>query len=201
MTTLLLIRHGQTEWDLEGKYTGQVDVPLNETGRTQAERAAATVMRRPVDAIISSDLMRALETATIIAGCGVSVSEPHDNRPPVNVQTDPRLREINQGAWQGMRLDEIKQQFGPEFAAQEANPLDVAAPGGETVREARERVLAAIQEVCQEFPDGRIAIVAHGLSLAIVRMWLLQRPVEDIWSLVPCNAQVISFQLLGSYSL
>ena len=68
MTTLLLIRHGETEWNLEGKYTGHADIPLNETGRIQAKEVAQTVAQGAIDAIFSSDLMRALETAAIVAG-------------------------------------------------------------------------------------------------------------------------------------
>ena len=123
MTKLLLIRHGQTDWNLEGKYTGQADIPLNETGRAQAHDAAELMRRRPVDAIFSSDLVRALETAAIVAGKSES---------GVNIQTDVRLREINQGVWEGMHFDEIKRRYGAELAAREAQPLDFAAPKGST---------------------------------------------------------------------
>lgn len=188
MTKLLLIRHGQTDWNLEGKYTGQADVPLNETGRAQAYEAAEFLKQVPIDAIVSSDLMRALETAAIVAG-----SSGCD----VHIQTDPRLREIHQGVWQGMHFNEIKRRYGAEFSARKANPLDVAPPGGETVGEVRERVIDAIRSICKQYPDGVVVIVAHGLALAIVRCWLTQHPITDVWSLIPPNAKVIR----GQYSV
>ena len=192
MTTLLLIRHGQTDWNLEGKYTGQADIPLNETGRAQAYEAAELLRQQPVDAIFSSDLMRALETAAIVAGkseCGV------------NIQTDPRLREIKQGVWEGMHFNEIKRRFSVEFAARERNPLEVAAPGGETVGEVQQRVLSAIREICAQYPSGVVVIVAHGLALAIVRCWLLQHPIKDVWSFIPPNAKVLREKYAASMAV
>ena len=186
MTTLLLIRHGQTDWNLEGKYTGQADIPLNETGRAQAYEAAELVRHQPVDAIISSDLMRALETAAIVAGKSES---------GVNIQTDSRLREINQGVWEGMHFDDIKNRYGAELAAREAQPLDFAAPKGETVGEVRERVLAAIQDICDQHPAGLVVIVAHGLVLAIVRCWLMEYAINDVWSFIPPNAKVLEMKV------
>ena len=138
MTTLFLIRHGQTNWNLEGKYTGQSDIPLNSTGRLQALQAALAFRNDPPEAFYASDLVRALETAEIVAnGCGFLAQ----------IETDPRLREINQGVWEGMHFDDIKAKFGAEFAAREANPLAVAAPEGETVGQVQSRVLAALSEI------------------------------------------------------
>lgn len=200
MTILLLIRHGQTAWNLEGKYSGQADIPLNETGRIQAQQVAKQIILEPVDAIFSSDLMRALETAAIVAGSCANVAENHHGV-SVNVQTDPRLREINQGVWEGMHYDEIQGKYAAEFAAREANPLEVAAPGGETVGQVRKRVLAAVQEICNQYPDGRVVIVAHGLALAIVRSCLMKQPIHNIWSLVPSNAEVVRIRCSVAASL
>lgn len=189
MTTLYLIRHGQTQWNLEGKYTGQSDIPLNDTGREQARAAAEEARLAPPDVIISSDLIRAIETAEIVAaGCGYSGV----------IRQDRRLREINQGVWEGMHFDEIKRKFAVEFAAREANPLDVAAPEGETVGQVQERVVGAVQEICARHPDQTVALVAHGLALAIVRAWLTDHPINDVWSLIPPNAQIIKVQVTQS---
>ncbi len=185
MTTLYLIRHGQTQWNLEGKYTGQSDIPLNETGRAQAKAAGLNPSFPPPDAIFSSDLIRAVETAELVAAGWGYVGK---------IEIDSRLREINQGVWEGMHFDEIKARFAEEFAAREANPLDVAAPGGETVGEVKARVVAAIDEICGRYPHGKIGIVAHGLALAIVRAWLAGHPIQDVWSLIPPNAQIIKIE-------
>lgn len=189
MTTLLLIRHGQTAWNLAGKYTGQADISLNDTGRAQAARLVEQLTQMPIDAIYTSDLDRAVETANIVsAGCFDKYGDA------VPVQTDDRLREISQGVWEGMHFEEIKRRFGDEFAAREANPLEVSAPDGETVGEVRQRVLAAVHDICQAFENGRIVIVGHGLALAIIRGWLLQNPIEDVWSLIPPNAEIVEVE-------
>lgn len=189
MTTLLLIRHGQTAWNLAGKYTGQADIPLNDTGRLQARSLVATMAQQSVDAIYSSDLIRAIETAELAAAeCKNRQGQP------LTIQTDFRLREISQGVWEGMHFDEIKQRFGAEFAAREANPLEVAAPEGETVGEVQQRVLSAIYDICHEHPHGRVMITGHGLALAIVRIWLLDHPIQDVWSFIPPNAKMIEFE-------
>lgn len=189
MTTLLLIRHGQTAWNLAGRYTGQADIPLNGTGRQQARLLINEMAQRPIDAIYASDLIRAIETAEIAGqGCTDRAGQS------VPIQQDPRLREISQGVWEGMHFDEIKQRFGAEFAAREANPLEVSAPGGETVGQVQNRVLAAVYDICQVHAGGRIVIVGHGLALAIIRACLLSHPIKNVWSLIPPNAKVMQVE-------
>ena len=186
MTTLYLIRHGQTQWNVEGKYTGQSDIPLTDVGREQARAAAEPVKSAPPAAVYASDLIRARETAELFAaGCDFTGA----------IQLDPRLREINQGVWEGMHFNDIKAKFAEEFAAREANPLEVAAPGGETVGEVQQRVIAAVKAICARHPQEIVAIVAHGLALAIIRAWLTNHPIQDVWSLIPPNAHVLIYEL------
>jgi alpha-ribazole phosphatase len=179
MTTLLLIRHGQTDWNLQGRYTGQSDIPLNQTGRDQACATAAELERKPPDVIYSSDLIRAQDTARLIAqACHLPV------------HTDARLREIHQGVWEGMHFDEIKARFAQQFAERQADPLSVAPPGGETVGQVRARVLAAVRDIVQRHPHGRAAIVAHGLALALIKAEATSYPLEKVWDLIPQNCLV-----------
>lgn len=177
-TTLLLIRHGQTDWNLQGRYTGQSDISLNETGRAQARKLAAALQAHPPQVIVSSDLKRARETAEIVA-------EPLG----LPVTTDPRLREIHQGVWEGMYFPDIKAKFAEEFAARKADPLTVAPPGGETVRQVRDRVVAAVSDIVQQHNGRRVAVVAHGLALALVKAHVIHHPIRDVWELIPPNAE------------
>jgi len=138
VTLLLLIRHGQTDWNREGRYQGQSDIPLNETGRTEARGLAAEVVReglRP-QAIYTSDLARGRETAEILAGVW-----------NVPVLPDARLREIDQGVWEGLRVDEIQARFAAEFQKYREDPRRVGPPEGETVGRVQERVLQAVDEI------------------------------------------------------
>lgn len=185
MTTLLLIRHGQTAWNLEGRYTGQSDVPLNDTGRTQARELAARLQNIPPDAIIASDLIRARETAEIIAAhLGI-----------LAIQTDHRLREVNQGQWEGMYFPDIVARYAQEFASREADPLNVAPPGGETVGQVQERVHASVDDIVARHPEQRVAVVAHGMVLALIRLQAYRYPIERVWELLPPNAQVEEIEL------
>ena len=177
-TTLLLIRHGQTDWNRQGRYTGQSDIPINEMGREQARLLASKLKTTPPDVIYASDLIRAYQTAEIVAGaCDVPL------------YADPRLREINQGVWEGMLFADIKARFAREFAARKADPLTVAAPEGETVGQVRERVLAAVQTIIEKHPGQRVAIVAHGLVLAIIKGYVIDHPITKVWDLIPPNAE------------
>ncbi|MCI0397135.1 MAG: histidine phosphatase family protein [Chloroflexi bacterium] len=179
MTTFLLIRHGQTAWNLEGRYTGQSDVSLNETGRNQARQLAAQLRNNPPDVIYASDLVRARETAEIIAA---SLALP--------VHADPRLREVDQGEWEGMVFADIIARYEREFAARKADPLNVAPPGGETVGQVHARVQAAVHDLVARHPGRRVALVAHGMVLALIRLQAYGYPIERVWELVPPNVQV-----------
>ncbi len=177
-TTLLLIRHGQTEWNLRGKYTGQSDIPLNETGRQEARLLAQELAHNPPEVVVSSDLIRARETAEIVAAPFA-----------LHVHTDSDLREINQGVWEGMYFPDIKAKYAAEFAEREANPLEVAPPQGETVGQVRDRVLTAVTKIIHTHPGKRIAVVAHGLALALIKAHYTNHPIQQVWDLIPPNAQ------------
>lgn len=175
---LVLIRHGQTTWNVEGRYTGQSDIPLNEVGRAQARQLAQRLRYSPPDVIITSDLQRAYETAAIVAEvCGVPL------------QVDARLREINQGVWEGLHFADIKRRFAAEFAARKAEPLTVAAPGGETVAQVRERTLAAVRDAVTRFRGQTVALVAHGLVLALIKAEVMSAPAASVFDLIPPNAE------------
>src|SRR6185437_15592133 len=121
MTTLLIARHGETDWNREGRWQGWADPPLNDTGRAQAKQLAGELRDTPFDAVYSSDLRRAFETAEILAA-------PHD----IPVVADPGLREIDVGSWSGLTRAEIDARFP-----------DGERPGGETRDEHLARVLQA----------------------------------------------------------
>ncbi len=181
MTVLLLIRHGQTDWNRDGRYQGQSDIPLNETGRTEARELAARIVRdgtRP-ETIYTSDLARARETAQILAEAW-----------KVRVHEDARLREIDQGVWEGMRVDEIQARFPSEFQTYLKDPLRAGPPQGETVGQVQARVREAVDEILTQHPGGTAAVVSHGLALGLIRTRAAGRPLEQVWDLIPANADV-----------
>ena len=198
--TLYLVRHGETDWNRQGRWQGQADVPLNRRGWRQARLAAQRLKDAPLAAIISSDLQRAACTAELIARscrrsrhCGERGSA--GVQPPVIL--DPRLREIHQGAWQGLQVSEIQQRYARLFQKRMQNPLAVAPPGGETALQVRQRVVAAVDDIRHRFLGGAVAIVSHGFALAMILVHYQQQPLERIWELVPENGAVIELRLDG----
>ena len=177
MTVLWLIRHGQTDWNVEGRYQGQADLPLNEAGILQAESAAAQVARLPVAAIFASDLVRAHRTAEIIAA-----------RLGLPVQEDARLREINQGEWEGLLVSEIASRYAGQIGRFRANPMTARAPGGETVAEVASRLASAANEISRRYAGQQVLIVSHGLALATLIARARKVPLDQVYALIPENA-------------
>jgi alpha-ribazole phosphatase len=184
MTELILIRHGQTDWNVEGRYQGQADVPLNRQGLEQARKVAAALAQEKIDAIYSSDLARARQTAEIIQQATGA---------PLHIE--PRLREISQGLWEGMLFSEIKARDPQRHARRKVDPLNTAPPGGETVGQVRQRVLAAVREILRRHPEQRVALVSHGLALAILITEARGLPIEQVWDLIPDNAKPVHLEL------
>ena len=142
MTTLLLARHGETDWNRELRIQGSSDIELNELGRQQAQFLAQELTDIELDAIYSSDLSRAKATAAAVAAT-------HG----LDVNVDPRLRERSFGSWEGLTREDIT-------ALPEGSRHD-----GESDEEVRARVLAAVEEIAVNHPGEQVLIVSHGGAL------------------------------------
>ncbi|MBI5952065.1 MAG: alpha-ribazole phosphatase [Chloroflexi bacterium] len=164
---LLLIRHGQTNWNLEQRFQGQSDIPLNETGRKQAQALAERLAAEYFDIIYSSDLQRATETAAIICKS--------------EIITDSRLREVNFGDWEGMIYDEIKAKYPETLAAWENDIFKNAPPNGETLEGLAVRVQSMLDELSEKHNDQTILIVAHGGVLQTLICLALNLPPTMYW--------------------
>jgi broad specificity phosphatase PhoE len=176
MMQLVLIRHGQTQWNREGRWQGQADPPLNAVGRRQAHRAAEALRGRGLDHLYSSDLRRALETAQIIeVQLGLSVIP------------EPRLREINLGRWQGMLSADIEAQYPDEFRRWHDLPLETRPPDGEDIHTLAARVLEAISEIALRHPDPRVGVVAHELPIAIILAHARGADLARLRDLIPAT--------------
>jgi alpha-ribazole phosphatase len=157
MTRLILARHGETPWNAWRRLQGLSDTPLSGAGRLQALALARRLAGEGVDEVYASDLRRAWETATTIAA-------PHH----LPVRPDPRLREIAFGAWEGLTYNEIQQQDPQTLAAWQADPMDVAPPGGETLTDVVARVGAALEQIVTTHRGQIVLLVAHGGSLQVL---------------------------------
>ena len=155
MTEIIVIRHGETDWNAERRMQGFIDIALNSAGQRQASLLATALQSEAFDRIIASDLQRAVATAQAIAS-------PRG----VPLLTDPQLRERCFGAFEGLRYDEINLHYPGEHAAWLARQVDARYPPGrhpaETLREFYARSVAAVIGHAQQNAGKRIAIVTHG---------------------------------------
>jgi 2,3-bisphosphoglycerate-dependent phosphoglycerate mutase len=163
-TRFIVVRHGETQWNVESRIQGQGDSPLTAAGRAQAEAIAARLAAERFDVLVASDLGRAMQTAEAIARrCGHSIL------------ADARLRERDFGAGEGMTYEEIDRAWPDVFTRSRESDPDAAVPGGETRRQFHERVRDAFAALAREHAGKRVAVVAHGGVLAT-----LYRLIHDI---------------------
>ena len=160
MTTLLLVRHGETDWNAEGRLQGHTDRPLNDHGRRQAAVLAERLAGEPIAAVYSSDLASARETAAILA-----------ERLGLPVVDDPDLRERNWGNWEGL-------------TGTERDRIEYV---GEAQDTHAERVIRAVHRIAELHPDERIVVVTHGGSLRRIQVatYGMALPVADncsVWT-------------------
>ncbi|HYN93845.1 MAG TPA: histidine phosphatase family protein [Pilimelia sp.] len=147
---MIVWRHGNTDWNRIERVQGQTDTPLNATGRGQAAAAATLLATLRPDAIVSSDLSRAADTAAALA-----------ELTGLPVRHDERLRERFFGQWQGLTMTEVAERFPAELARHRAGE---PAPGGEieTLDDLAKRVGAALQDAAESTPGGTVVVASHG---------------------------------------
>lgn len=155
-TTILLIRHGQTDWNEGGRWQGVTDTHLSALGRAQGAQLAEYLTREepkptPITAVYSSDLMRAADTAKFLA---VRLGLP--------IHLDPRWRELNMGSFQGLTYIEIGQRYPLEVREMETGDLDFLFPNGETRRSMQTRTHGALRDIAVAHPNTTVAVFTHG---------------------------------------
>jgi len=162
VTTLYVVRHGETDWNRERRIQGQQDPPLNEVGRQQARALAGRLSAIRFDAVYSSDLRRARETAEIIAA---------GRRLPIHVT--PALRERSFGRWEGERFEDLPHLDPAGWQSWLERRPDAAPHGGESDAALEKRSVAIFQRIVEAFPGGDVLVVSHGgLIAAMIRAWI-----------------------------
>lgn len=173
MGTLFIVRHGETEWNAEGRIQGHTDIGLSERGADQARSLAERLAGVSIDVAYSSDMKRTSETAKLALG----------GRDIVLHET-PMLREYHKGEFEGMTLAEIKSQFPDEYPKYLEKNLDYAPKGGETTRDVSARMAKIIHEIKSKHLNEAVLVVSHGGALRAAMVSLLNMPIEGNWSFV-----------------
>ena len=176
-TRLLLARHGETDWNRIGRWQGQADPPLNETGRRQAAELAERLVGKGISAIHTSDLLRASETARVVA-----------DRLGLTVDEDPGLREIDVGSWSGLTRADVEEQFPEGFARWQAGQI---GHDGETSEELTERVVGTVERIGNAHPGETVLLVTHGGAIRALRRHAAGDP-----GTVLENAATVAFALV-----
>lgn len=187
MTRIILVRHGQTEWNRVERFRGHADVPLNDTGIAQAEVTGKRIAAewKPV-AVYSSPLVRAVRTAEAIAG--------HFDLP---VQVHPDLIDIDYGRWQGLTPDEVRGQW-PEMIDDWYNkPAFVRIPGGETLEQLRARARTVIDELAARHTNQTIVVVGHTVINRIILLGVLGLSNDRFWRLRQDTCAINCFESEG----
>jgi len=169
---LLLLRHAETDWNRERRYQGWTDTGLSDVGRAQAVAVGRFLAHHPLAAVWSSPLRRALDTAVAIAA-----------RQDLAVQVDPAFRELSFGEWEGLTVDQVMSRFPDQYKLWQDAPHLVARPGGETLKEARERVLDGLAALRTAHDGQTVCVVAHGVTVRILILEALGLGLERLWSL------------------
>ena len=151
MTDFIFIRHGETDWNRQQRFQGQIDVPLNDLGQTQARRRGARLAEEPAEHLICSDLQRAQQTAAPLAAAWQAA--------PVLLEG---LREQCFGVLEGLDVPTIKARHPDLWLQWLEHRADFALPGGESLQQFHARVMAAVQHLAEQHPGRRLAVVTHG---------------------------------------
>jgi broad specificity phosphatase PhoE len=172
MTAIILIRHGETDWNREQVFRGRIDVALNEVGVTQARAVQDSLKDTEIDGIYSSPLSRAFETATIVG----------ENR-NVAVRGEEGFIDIDFGAWQGLSHQKVKEEYKDLYETWLAQPDLVTFPDGESLKEVRIRSMESLEEVIKNNPEKTLALVSHRVVLKVLLCTILGLELSRFWYL------------------
>jgi alpha-ribazole phosphatase len=182
MKRLLIVRHGETDFNVQSRWQGHTDIPLNANGLAQAERVAARMKNETIDAIFSSDLKRAFATAE-------AINQHHK----LTIQPDQRLREVKLGQFEGLTTDEIRTRFAEEYNLWH-NSTEYPAPGGESDMDFFQRVQSFFHFAQNGHPADSILLVTHGGTIRFLMCVILELPLKRFAHFRTDNTAISEFQ-------
>ncbi|MBE9033665.1 histidine phosphatase family protein [aff. Roholtiella sp. LEGE 12411] len=180
---LLLVRHGETEWNRQTRFQGQIDVPLNDNGRQQSQKTGEFLQEIAIDFAVSSPMLRPKETAEIIL----------KHHPSVELELQDGLREIGHGLWEGKLETEIEQEFPGELHRWRTVPTEVQMPEGENLQHVWDRSVAAWQSIVEAASTNQLKtllVVAHDATNKTLLCYVLGLSLENFWNFRQGNGAV-----------
>ncbi len=183
-TTIILVRHGQTAWNVSQVFRGQIDIELDETGLKQAELLGEYLSQRKLDAVFSSPLKRAVQTAEAIVrhhGLAVEIASG--------------LNDINFGEWQGLSVQKVRTRFNKLFATWVSEPHRVSMPSGESLVDVHQRTLTVVNQMVYEYEGKVVVIVSHRVVNKVLICCLLGLDNSHFWDIRLDNCGMTTFEL------
>ena len=178
---LLLVRHGETNWNLESRFQGQIDIPLNNNGISQANAARSFLSQSKINQAFSSSMTRSRQTAEAIL----------ESHPDVQLELKQGLIEIGHGLWEGKLESEIKKEWSELLKTWQIHPEKVQMPEGENINEVSSRSIECWEEICSKIPLGEtVLVVAHDAVNKTILCHLLGLATSDIWTIKQGNGSV-----------
>jgi probable phosphoglycerate mutase len=173
MVHIILVRHGQTEWNREERFRGRADIPLNKVGLAQAEATGRRIFNQwKPTTVYSSPLSRAVKTAEKIAGPFDLPARMHDG-----------LIDIHYGQWQGLTPDEVREGWPEELERWYGTPHEVHIPGGETLADTRNRAMDAVNEIISRHQNQTVVMVSHTVVNRVILLGILGLGNDRFWRL------------------
>ena len=178
-TSITLIRHGETEWNLSGRWQGHADSPLSPCGLSQAKALGERILGEEFDFYFSSDLGRAMHTSKLVGGPSGMIAESNSG-----------FRERDLGVLEGLNTNEMEQSQPGAYKSFRNDGPDFQVPNGESFRQFYDRCANAIEELAQKYRGGRIAVVTHGGVLGAIFRYVLNIPLEAERNFVLLNCSI-----------
>lgn len=183
---LFIVRHGETLWNKEGRFQGQIDTDLSEKGLEQADLIAEKLASHKFDAVVSSPLARARVTGErIAAACGCKTFEIAEG-----------LTEINHGEWEGLMASEVEERWPELLAEWHASPENVTMPGegGESLDDVQKRSVAAAEHIAARF-KGDVCVTAHDAVIKVLLCKIVGAPLSSFWNFQIANCSLTIAEL------
>ena len=191
MVTIILIRHGETDWNREQVFRGKIDVPLNEVGLSQARGVKKALEGVAIDVIYASPLSRALDTARVLSEGSA-----------LDVRTDEGFSDVDFGSWQGLSHQKVKEQFPDLYATWVTDPQLVMFPRGETLLKVQKRSMAALDRAIESSTGKTIAVVSHRVVNKVILCAVLGLDLSRFWHVKQDTCAINRFEYEnGSYYL
>jgi len=187
MLHLILVRHGESEWNAQRRYQGQADVPLSGLGKRQAELVAERLAGQKIDAVYASDLIRAWETASAIA-----------EKSGLDVLPEPRLRELKFGVLEGLTFEEAQAKY-PQMIAAWLEDFNQPPEGAETIDLFNARIVSLLEDLEAKHDEQVVLLVGHGGSLSEILRVALGLSREKRWYLEMENASLSEVLIAEGY--